>query len=114
MPFGSAPEGNKNAANAKRWQKALEKALARASGDVDAGLVDIADTVVAAARSGDKDAWKEIGDRIDGRSVQMAEIKLTDDRADELSESELHDIARRGSNGTTEAPRGTKTSTGLH
>jgi hypothetical protein len=65
-----APVGNTNGAKAKRWQKAIERALARAGGDIDAGLAPIADSVVAAARSGDKDAWREIGDRLDGKPAQ--------------------------------------------
>lgn len=68
---GGAPLGNQNAAKAKRWQKALERSLARAGGDVDAGLDTVADQVVTAAQKGDKDAWKEIGDRLDGRPSQI-------------------------------------------
>ncbi len=71
MNQAGAPVGNQNAAKAKRWQKALERALARASSaDVDAGLDTIADKVVAAAQSGDVAAWKEIGDRMDGKAAQ--------------------------------------------
>lgn len=66
--------GNRNAAKAKRWQKALERALARSSNqDTDAGLDEIADTVVASAKSGDTQAWKEIGDRMDGKVPQGLE-----------------------------------------
>jgi len=67
----AAPIGNTNAAKAKRWQKALERALARRFGDVDEGLTEIAAMVVnAAADKGDRDAWREIGDRIDGKPAQ--------------------------------------------
>lgn len=69
MESGAQP-GNKNAAKAKRWQKALERALARVGGDVDKGLDSIADQVVRAAISGDPVAWKEIGDRLDGKPAQ--------------------------------------------
>jgi hypothetical protein len=63
--------GNQNAVKAKRWQKALERGLARfAEGSVDDGLDKVADHVVKAAVGGDKDAWKEIGDRMDGKAVQ--------------------------------------------
>ena len=65
-----APIGNQNAAKAKRWQKALERALARKFGDVDDGLTEIAAHVVNAAERGDKDAWAEIGNRIDGKPAQ--------------------------------------------
>lgn len=51
-----------------RWRKALERALARAvNGEIDNGLDRVADAVVAAAMGGDKDAWREIGDRMDGK-----------------------------------------------
>lgn len=67
----AAPLGNQNAAKGKRWQKALERALAHAGeGDVDNGLLPIAKAVVVAAMAGDKDAWKEIGDRLDGKPSQ--------------------------------------------
>lgn len=66
-----APIGNQNAKKAKRWQKAIERALARASNsDVDAGLDKAADKLVAAAAEGDQWALKELGDRIDGKAVQ--------------------------------------------
>jgi len=67
----AAAVGNQYAAKAKRWQKALERALARAGdGDVDSGLNPIADQVVSAAMAGDRDAWREIGDRLDGKPAQ--------------------------------------------
>jgi hypothetical protein len=68
--MAGAPLGNTNGAKAKRWQKALERALAREFGEVDEGLTRIAAQVVNAAAKGDKDAWKEIGDRIDGKPAQ--------------------------------------------
>ncbi len=67
----AAAQGNQYAAKAKRWQKALERALAHKFGDVDEGLTAVAKKVVeAASERGDKDAWKEIGDRIDGKPAQ--------------------------------------------
>lgn len=68
----AAPIGNQNAVKAKQWQKALERALARAGteGTIESGLAPIADTVVKLARAGDKDAWREIGDRLDGKPAQ--------------------------------------------
>lgn len=74
MAGPGAPLGNQNGAKAKRWQKALERALARASNkDVDSGLDEIADQVVNRARAGDKDAWKEVADRMDGKVPQGLE-----------------------------------------
>lgn len=69
-----APVGNQNAVKAKRWQKALERALARLSNsDTDAGLDKVADQVVSSAVGGDVQAWKEIGDRMDGKATQALE-----------------------------------------
>jgi hypothetical protein len=67
----AAPIGNHNAKRAKRWQKAIERALSRASNsDIDAGLDKAADMLVSAAYTGDQWALKELGDRMDGKSVQ--------------------------------------------
>jgi len=70
-----APVGNQNAKKAKRWQDALNKALARFTtedGKVKAGeaLDKIAETVVTQALAGNKDAWLEIGNRLDGKVPQ--------------------------------------------
>jgi hypothetical protein len=68
--IGAQP-GNQNARKAKIWEQALKRALARASNaTVDAGLDKIADTVVAQAMEGNKDAWQEIGQRLDGKVPQ--------------------------------------------
>jgi hypothetical protein len=69
----AAPLGNNNAGKAKRWQKALERALARSYGDVDSGLTEIAAIVVESASKGDREAWTEIGNRIDGKPAQAVE-----------------------------------------
>jgi hypothetical protein len=44
--------------------------------DVDTGLDAVADKVVAAAAAGDKDAWKEIGDRFDGKAAQTVDATI--------------------------------------
>lgn len=73
-----APIGNQNAS--KQWKKSLEKALARLGGtDVDSGLAIIADKVVTAAASGDKDAWKDIADRLDGKPAQSLTLSGDED-----------------------------------
>lgn len=73
----AAPLGNQNAVKAKRWQDALHKALTRFTSDteqikVKAGeaLDKIAETVVQQALLGNKDAWQEIGNRLDGKVPQ--------------------------------------------
>jgi len=72
-----APLGNHNAAKAKRWQDALLKALARfESGEIKAGqaLDKVAEMVVRMALGGEKDAWQEIGNRLDGKPAQAVEL----------------------------------------
>lgn len=67
-----APTGNQNARNAKRWQQALRRALARRSGEsIDKGLDEIADKVVDAAYAGEQWAIKEVGEREDGKAAQV-------------------------------------------
>lgn len=67
----AAPVGNKNAVKNRPWADSLKRALARmADGSIDKGLDKIADKVVAAALEGDKDAWQEIANRLDGKPIQ--------------------------------------------
>ena len=69
-----APIGNQNAKKAKRWQDALVKALAQfESADVPRGqaLERIATRVIQDAMAGSKDAWQEIGNRLDGKPAQV-------------------------------------------
>jgi ketosteroid isomerase-like protein len=75
-----APNGNQNAKNAKRWQRALRRALARASNEsVDKGLDLIADNVVKAAIAGEPWAITMVGDREDGKPATV--IAGDDDHA---------------------------------
>lgn len=70
----AAPIGNQNARNAKLWQQAIKRALARASGEnIDKGLDKGADALVRSFIAGDQWAIKELGDRIDGKPVQGIE-----------------------------------------
>lgn len=73
--MAGAPLGNQNAAKAKRWQDALHKALVRyesPDGLIKAGqaLDKLAELVVQQALAGNKDAWQEIGNRLDGKPAQ--------------------------------------------
>jgi len=66
-----APLGNQNAANAKEWRQALRRAMAhKADGDYRKTLDAIAAAVVDKALEGDKDAWREIAEREDGKAAQ--------------------------------------------
>jgi hypothetical protein len=71
----AAPLGNQNARKAKVWEGALRAALAQyenAEAGIKPGeaLRKIAEVVVGKALVGDKDAVREIGDRLDGKPAQ--------------------------------------------
>ena len=74
MPFQPGVAANPTGANGqpkRRWKQALERALIRVGeGDLDNGLAKVADRVIDAACDGDKDAWKEIAERTDGKVPQ--------------------------------------------
>lgn len=67
--------GNPNGARRpKRWQDALDRALEQyEKGEVKAGqaLRAIADKVVSLALEGNKDAYQEIANRLDGKPEQV-------------------------------------------
>jgi hypothetical protein len=66
-----APVGNQSAAKAKEWEQALKRAMARkADGDFRQTLDKIASEVIDKALAGEKDAWMEIGNRMDGKPAQ--------------------------------------------
>lgn len=79
MASRGAPKGNQNNAKGKRWQEALTKALAQYE-DKTAGikrgqaLAKIAERVIERALAGEKDAWQEIGNRLDGKPAQAVEL----------------------------------------
>lgn len=67
----AAQPGNKSAAKAKIWEQAIKRALARLSGEnIDRGLDQLADKIVASALTGDQWAMLEIGNRMDGKPAQ--------------------------------------------
>ena len=66
-----APLGNDNPTRGKEWKAALRRSMAhKADGDYRATLLKIADAVVERALDGDKDAWREISEREDGKVPQ--------------------------------------------
>ena len=74
MERRGAPVGNQNAAKGNLWKAAILRALQKRSGRelVDA-LDDLADKFIAAVEKGDLQAFKEFGDRIDGKPTQPVE-----------------------------------------
>ena len=68
--------GNQNAKRGADWRQALKRALAHKSGKTyREGLDQVASKVVEAACNGEYQAWREIADRMDGRSPQSLEIE---------------------------------------
>ena len=61
--------GNQNAAKGKRWKIALSKRI-EALQAMDA----LAEALITEALTGNIQALKEIGDRLDGKSVQGVEV----------------------------------------
>lgn len=74
-----APVGNQNAAKAKVWAAAIERALAkRAGSDRIAALDALAEKLLALCDEGDLGALKELGDRLDGKPKQQIEASGVD------------------------------------
>jgi hypothetical protein len=66
-----APVGNQNAANKRRWQAAIERALAkRSKTDQMEAINDLAEKLLELCDKGDLGALKELGDRLDGKPKQ--------------------------------------------
>jgi len=87
--LGGAPEGNQNAAKGKRWQNAIDKALAnKCKSDGQKALVDIATAMIDKCLDGDMTAIKEIGDRIDGKVAQTTVLEGNDEKPVALKQIE--------------------------
>ena len=79
MP-GGAPVGNHNAAKAKRWQQAIDRALAKRSKAAGIEELDrlaelflqaVEDMTVPTDKRGPSiDGFKELGDRVEGKVTQ--------------------------------------------
>jgi len=73
--MAGAPQGNQNAKVGREWREALRRAMAhKADGDYRNTLLKIASGVVDKALEGDKDAWREIADREDGKPAASLDI----------------------------------------
>lgn len=72
-----APIGNQNAAKAKRWSAAIDRALARKGRDAQEELDRLAEAFLAAVEAGESTAipgWKELGDRLEGKPAQSVAL----------------------------------------
>ena len=93
----AAPKGNKFASHEKPWTNALQRVLAQLEIKDEDGQVQvaagealrqIAEITVMRALSGDKDARKEIADRMDGKPTEFVNVNHYQD-ATALSEDEI-------------------------
>lgn len=70
----AAPIGNQNAAKAKVWTAAIERALAQRSKlKQKEALDELAEALLQRCQVGDMQALKELGDRLEGRATQVIE-----------------------------------------
>lgn len=83
MAKRGAQLGNQNAVHDKPWRRAIDRALRKRSrtGQMEA-LDEIADKFLESVMAGDMQAFKELGDRLDGRPHQTvamdADMRVTD------------------------------------
>lgn len=81
----------------KPWTDALRMEIAALSKEgLGAGLRQIARSVVISAAEGDKDAWREIGDRLEGKPMQNLTV-IKDART--ATDAELTAIIDEGDGG---------------
>ena len=86
--MAGAPFGNKNSAKKRLpWSQALKRSLTRlaaANGEDSPnyrrGLDKVADAVVADAAAGNKDAWMELGNRLEGKPGQTVILQGDEDK----------------------------------
>lgn len=73
-----APLGNQNAAKAKVWTLAIQKALEKRSrvGRMEA-LEVIADQLIEKCMEGDLEALKELGNRLEGKPSQSIDANVS-------------------------------------
>lgn len=92
-----APAGNQNAARAKIWRAAIERALERRSASRTDGIREIdalAEELLKLVAMGDLGALKEFGDRIDGKPAQTIG---GDDELPPIAVKGVIDLVRPGS-----------------
>ena len=72
--MAGAPKGNKNAAKGKMWAAAIDRALAKRSRKDGLDALDaLAERFLKLCDERDLGAFKELGDRIDGKVAQVVQ-----------------------------------------
>lgn len=94
----------------KVWADAIRIAVNESAGD-RRRLRALADKLVEEALSGNMQAMKEIGDRLDGKAAQSVDVNITRTPA-EMTDDELIEIARGG--GAADAPDGSEELPSVH
>lgn len=116
--MAGAPAGNNNAGKPRLWREAINRALdrrARKRGLRSAmeALDELAEQFLEAVSQGDIAAFRELGDRLEGKAREYVEMEITR-HAEEMTDAELADIARRGSARAAEAQGGEEQSPSIH
>lgn len=70
----AAPQGNQNAAKAKVWSAAIQRALDKRGVSRVEALDALAEKLLARCEEGDLGALKELGDRLDGKPAQSLTV----------------------------------------
>ncbi len=95
--MAGAPVGNRNAAKSKPWADALARALETHKPVDQRKMLDaLAASLVAEGMNGNIAAIKEIGDRLDGKSVQGVEVSAPD--GIEITKIERHIVNANNKN----------------
>lgn len=73
--MAGAPIGNNNAAKAKVWSAAINRALQERSRlSQKEALDDLAEKLLSLCDQGDLGALKELGDRLEGKAAQSVKV----------------------------------------
>jgi hypothetical protein len=80
--MAGAPQGNDNRVKGKRWQTAIDNALAKRGSRAEGiqALDALAEKLLSLAEDGDLGALKELGDRLDGKPSQAVDLGSDPDR----------------------------------
>lgn len=114
----AAPKGNRNAAKAKIWSAAIERALDRRkpANERIKAIDDLADKLLDLGFEGNLSALQEIGSRLEGKPAQAIEHsgEVGHRHSREMTDDELASIAASGSAGATEKAGGETDASSVH